>query len=156
MSAALLSNEPAPGVYVETIGFSEGIAGPGGELNHFLVRVVVDPGAALPEASNVSSALIHVDSGRVRVEPSAGEEIWVNVGRGEPITSSEGTLVCESGQCFLDPGQEIILAPQNSISLWQGSFTMQALDDEPAVLGIAALLRDDDFLCWICPTGPRH
>lgn len=155
--------ESKTGFSIETIGSSENVASPGGttgrrgrELNHYLLQVTVQPGATLPEASEIPSALIHLDSGRVLVSPSAGEEIWVEVGSGEVISSAEGTAVCERGGCFLDPGQDVLLGPGNSISLKQGSFAVQALEDEPVVLDLGLVVEDDPSLCWVCPRPPRR
>jgi hypothetical protein len=89
------------------------------------------------------------------VSPSAGEEIWVEVGRGEAISSPDDTVVCESGACDLAPGQEVILGPGNSISLKQSSFTAQALEGEPVVLNLGLLQGDDPSLCYICPRPLR-
>lgn len=161
-STPVATPEAEAGVSIETIGASTDVAGSGdksnravGELSHYLLRVTLQPDATLPEALEVPSALIQIDSGRIRVSPSAGEEIWVDVGRGKPISSPDDTLVCESGDCALEPGQDVILGPGNSISLKQSSFTAQALEGEPVVLSLGLLQGDDPSLCWVCPRPPR-
>ena len=155
--------ETGAGFTIETIGSSERVAALGGrsdrrrgQLSHYLLRVTLQPGATLPEASEVPSVLIHLDSGRIQVSPSAGEEIRVEVGRGEAISSPDDRVVCKEGGCDLAPGQEVLLGPGNSISLKQSSFIAQALEGEPVVLNLGLLEVDDPSLCYICPQPPRR
>jgi hypothetical protein len=124
---------------VETLGVSEGVAPPrdpkSGELNHWLLRITIQPEAQLPTASRVASTLIRVESGSILVKVTRGEA-RINVGcGGEPI----------------QPDQKVVLEPGNMISLKRSTFDVRAVSGEPAVLLATILVPGDDFLCWICP-----
>ncbi len=136
------STEPVSDFQVETLGLSQGVVlsddAQGGLLDHWLLRITIRPGVDLPRAEQLTSALIHVESGSIQVTIE-NEDVRINLGNGGESIQS---------------GPDIVLRRGNMISLKRSTFVVRASDTEPAVLTASVLLPHDDVIerCWICPS----
>ncbi len=140
--ASSSTTEPVSDYQVETLGVSQGVVrhqdAQSDLLSHWLLRITMRPGAALPRAEQVTSMLIHVESGSVLVTVE-NPDVQINVGQG-------GELIA--------PSPDVVLKRGHMISLKRSTFVVRTTEAEPAVLMTSVLLPYDDTLerCWICPS----
>lgn len=156
--------QPNPSFEITVLGISElpaaalttpaGATGPeDDELVHALLSISIEPGAPVPPLTGMRSVLITVQHGSLLVSAS-GETVRVNVGTGEPVRSGdEENVLCEQGDCVLEPGQAILLGSGNGLSVTQGDVQIEVHGDESTVVQMSVLQPRGEVgeRCWICP-----
>ena len=142
----------------QVLGFVAGVDGTDSDLWH--LRVALGPGTVL-EPSEVESGTGHVESGTIYLTPVRGT-VQVAPGLGEPITSTDGSFVCqpeaEGEVCEVPDGVQVRLNEGNEWTHVEAGLIVEIpeQDEAPEVLAVA-LTRPEAppmFCGGPCPIWP--
>lgn len=120
---------------------------------HFVKRLDIDAGAAIPTLNDLPSVVITVQEGQLLVTTEGGRPSG-SVGTGDAIQTDDGEVVCEKSTCLLEADQPVVIGTGNGLAISGGSIDMDTSGDEPVVALISVLISEERMIkerCWICP-----